>query len=200
MSEALTDFEYKGYDITIHQDCDAESPREWDNVGIMVCFHRRYDLGDKHSITRSDFETWGDLEDILYDHYKALVVLPLYLYDHSGISISTNRNYPFDDRWDSFQVGFIYTTEVQVRKVLGWKSIPKAKIKELEDMLYQEVKTYDSYLRGDVYGYIITKSKKCFKCGHTNEETVDSGWGIYEIDNAIKDAKTFIDDLETKPQ
>ena len=25
-----------------------DNPRNWDNIGTMVCFHSRYDLGDKH--------------------------------------------------------------------------------------------------------------------------------------------------------
>jgi hypothetical protein len=33
--------------VTIEQDQDARSPREHDNVGHMVCWHRRYDLGDE---------------------------------------------------------------------------------------------------------------------------------------------------------
>lgn len=38
--------DYKGYTIKIYHDEDAESPRDWDNLGEMVCFHRRYNLGD----------------------------------------------------------------------------------------------------------------------------------------------------------
>lgn len=35
------------YRIRIEQDLDAESPREWDNMGTMVCWHRNYNLGDE---------------------------------------------------------------------------------------------------------------------------------------------------------
>jgi len=35
--------------IKIEQDTSAESPREWDNQGTMVCFHDRYKLGDEHN-------------------------------------------------------------------------------------------------------------------------------------------------------
>lgn len=35
--------------IRIEEDTDAESPRNWDNLGTMACWHRRYNLGDKHS-------------------------------------------------------------------------------------------------------------------------------------------------------
>ena len=37
----------KKYELKIVQDTDPESPRTWDNLGTMVCFHKRYELGDK---------------------------------------------------------------------------------------------------------------------------------------------------------
>ena len=51
-----------------------------------------------------------------------------------------------------------------------------------------EVETYDQYLRGDVYGYTLTKKtihqEKCPHCGevireYEDEEEVDSCWGFY---------------------
>jgi len=36
-------------------DMNPESPREWDNVGTMVCSHRRYNLGDEHQLSSDDF-------------------------------------------------------------------------------------------------------------------------------------------------
>ena len=40
--------EYRGYTIRLVPDPDPENPREeWDNVGTMRCWHRRYNLGDR---------------------------------------------------------------------------------------------------------------------------------------------------------
>lgn len=47
--------------IRMEQDEDAESPREWDNIGKMICWHSRYNLGDKHSYS----EPRGFLEDLV---------------------------------------------------------------------------------------------------------------------------------------
>lgn len=33
--------------LKIYPDMDPESPREWDNLGTMACWHDRYDLGDE---------------------------------------------------------------------------------------------------------------------------------------------------------
>lgn len=43
--------EYRGFDINIYQDDMAESPREWDNIGRMLCKHRDYGLGDPIEVT-----------------------------------------------------------------------------------------------------------------------------------------------------
>lgn len=37
----------RSYD-QIYQDPDAESPREWCNLGTLICWHRRYRLDDNH--------------------------------------------------------------------------------------------------------------------------------------------------------
>ena len=44
------------------------------------------------------------------------VVLPLYLYDHSGITMSCDLTYPYNDRWDSGQVGWIYASHQRVSR------------------------------------------------------------------------------------
>ncbi len=70
----------------VMQDEDPENPRRaWDNFGTMVCFHRRYDLGDKHDIKHEDFSGWDEMEDYLRKEKGAVIVLPLFLYDHSGL-------------------------------------------------------------------------------------------------------------------
>ena len=44
------------YTLVVQHDGDAASPREDDNFGKMVCFHRRYNLGDKHDyLDKDDF-------------------------------------------------------------------------------------------------------------------------------------------------
>ena len=42
-----------GNTIKVFVDEDPQSPREWDNAGTMVCFHRRYNLGDINDLKSS---------------------------------------------------------------------------------------------------------------------------------------------------
>ena len=105
-----TSIPYKGCTIEIEQDPDPMNPRtEWDNLGNMICCHKRYVLGNKHSYKHSDYSSWDEFINAIEKNEGPIVWLPIYMYDHSGISISTNNNhYPFNDQWDAGKVGFIY--------------------------------------------------------------------------------------------
>lgn len=172
--------EYKNYTIKIEQDECDESPRDWENLGTMVCFHRRYDLGDKNDFsTPDDFDEW----------YKAnkqnvLILLPLFLYDHSGISMSTSCAYPYNDCWDAGQVGWIYVEKETVRKEWKVKRIsPRIKKLALNNLL-SEVKAYDQYLTGDVYFYSIENA---------DNDQLDSCGGFYGYDYCLEAAKEQVD-------
>lgn len=162
--------------VTIYIDHDVESPREsWDHLGKMICFHRRYNLGDKH-----DIKTVEELNELL--KRKDVIALPVYLYDHSGLSMSTDRSYPFNDRWDSMMVGYIYVTHDQIKKEYSKKRISRKLENKVLTILEQEVKTYDLYLRGEIYGFVLTKAVTCEHCGHIEHEHIDSCWGFYGYD------------------
>lgn len=159
-------------ELRIIRDYDSIDPRKDDNLGTMVCFHGRYNLGDKH-----DFNSPDDFMEYVNNNHKDIaVVLPLYLYDHSGITMSTT---PFSCSWDSGQVGWIYVTKETLRKELGYKKIPKRSIEWAENILKGEIETYDQYLTGDVYGFNLVEKTKCSSCQHIKEEIVDSCWGFF---------------------
>jgi len=146
------------YLISDNDPCD---PRNDDNIGVMVCFHKRYTLGDhdqkrngKYLVTETSdqFQGWQELEAYLRKENHAVVVLPLYLYDHSGISIRTYKH-GYHANWDCGQVGFIYITKEKMKK----EGMTK---KQIEKYLIGEVETYDQYLQGDVYCIVCEKYNK----------------------------------------
>lgn len=221
--------------LTISRDDYPENPRKWDNLGTMLCWHKRYQLGDSHTYSEpldfvieiimkyvlpKDFiifcksnnlrkHSWGNInieyyeqffsnsdnlekansENIdLIDIYNELIsiiyvskykkvhellysiqdiaILPLYLYDHSGITMNTTG---FSCRWDSGQVGFIYADEKTYKASIyeeeNWKE------KALEILRY-EIKTYDAYLTDEVY--------------YTNiEEIIENDDGTEEVGDLV---------------
>ena len=135
-----------GYKLEVFRDEFAESPREWDNLGKMVCWHRRYNLGDKHEY--KDPQEFYESEE----YKNAFVILPLYLYDHSGITMS---NTDFGDRWDSGQVGYIFVTKEKAQQEYHCE-LDESLEQKIKEHLIAETKTYDNYLQGDCFGFKIT--------------------------------------------
>lgn len=172
--------------LVIYYDEDPESPRDWGNLGTMVCWHRRYSLGDEQpNMTMKDWaRALVNIEDEdensaeWVEIHKQYIILPLYLYDHSGITIKTS---PFSCGWDSVQVGWIYCKK-------GAEGLTD---EEIRSYLISEVELYDQYLRGNVYGYACRTLIECGECGHVREEDGNSCWGFYGDDfnqNGLNDS------------
>lgn len=141
--------EYRGFTIEIRQDEYPMDPREWDNLGVMACWHRRYKLGDE----QPGGDPWEWMERI---EDEIAVILPLYLYDHSGLWMSTSDgSWPFNCRWDAGQAGWIYATKEAVRKNFMIKRISKKTLAVAIAVLRGEVETYNQYLSGEVFGYAV---------------------------------------------
>ena len=174
--------DYKGYTIKVEQDTLDFNPRtNFDPMGTMVCFHSRHNLGDEHDLKHSDFTNWDMVKGYLEKHNDIAVILPLYLYDHSGITMNTTG---FSCRWDSGQVGFIYITKKQVREEYG--RCTKKNLKKAEKYLIGEVKEYDDFITGNVWYYEIEK----------DGEHVDSCGGfIGDKEYCETEAKSIVDNL-----
>lgn len=172
--EPIEVINYKKHKISIFPDENPESPRFWDNICEFHCSHRRYSLGDKgfNYQAGSDCITAAQKAKIRGD-----VVLPLYLYDHSGITISLT---PFNDRWDSGQVGFVIIRRDNMLQEFGGKKFTKVLKAKALKIAESEVQTYDQYLRGEVYGYRI-------------DEHGDSCWGFYGTEDCLLEAKNTVD-------
>lgn len=170
---------HNGKTIELYYDEDAQNPRrDFDPLGHMVCFHKRYDLGDKQDkYSSQDFNSWEEMEAKITKQEKVAVILPIYMYDHSGLTINTTG---FSCPWDSGQIGFIYITREEVAKEYGIKRMTAKQVKRMGDLLRSIVAEYDSYLRGDVYGYQI-KDK--------DGNDLDSCWGYIGYEYAVEAAK-----------
>jgi hypothetical protein len=168
------------------------------HLGKMVCWHRGYILGDEqpredpHEYQlrlacelNPAFERWyerlDDRADLEKDDFEVKVrdrvqkildqhtiILPLYLYEHSGITIRTSA---FSCPWDSGQVGFIFTTLETIRKYYGIKRITKVYREMAVRELVAEVSEYDDCLTGNVFGYTIESPD--------GDDTVGGCWGFF---------------------
>jgi hypothetical protein len=175
-------FEHAGRTVVICTDPDPMNPRtEYDNLTRLFCWHRHYNLGDnKKNYGMSDGEplTAKELIRLLKSRgEKVMAILPLYLYDHSGISMSTGA---FGDRWDSGQVGWgvVLASDAEKMGCVGETKYDKA---FFEEAIKGDVETYDQYLTNSVYGFQIEGQ---------DGEVIDSCWGFFgELDYVRSEAK-----------
>lgn len=151
------------YQLTIDTDMYPSDPRcEEDNLGTMLSFADCY-YGDCNSSAeakeqaaalcrkygKSDEEidelTFYEEMNFIAEH-DDILVLPLYILDHSGLSMATYRQ----DAWDSSYAGFIYVEKdfflsaCPIKDTERWKEYAKK-------TLLKEVETYSAYLEGSVY-------------------------------------------------
>lgn len=186
---------YKGYTINIEHDDDPTSPREDDNLGTIVGRPGRDSLVNETSekIPWEEFASMKEVKDYIINKYDTAVILPVYMYSHSGVTINTTG---YSCMFDSWHTGFIFVSKEKVIKEYG--AINMESIDKAARLLESEIKTYDRYLQGDIYGFQITKPCVCEKCGHDEPENIDSCWGYYGEEECLKEAKSVVDGLVEK--
>lgn len=228
-------YEYKTFDsadgkhrvrVVYDPDPSVANPRQEDYAlaGVIYAEHRRYHLGDR-DYSGELFGVAAEIDDFVREvedytdnlvtailkhlkrQYGATVVLPLYLYDHSGISISAGENLlagggintrthnVFDPGgWDTSFVGFMFDTRDK-RDALG--------IEDVEGALRSELEEYDMYLRGEVFGLIEEEPVEVREIhtrldGTTSETTyttweeADSCWGYIGSEYVTSEAKQLV--------
>lgn len=156
MNHIIEQFLHRGLHVSIGLDDDASSPRtDNENTGRMVCSHRNYTLGDDartlgFTFDSRRFDGWADVERWLKDEQGAVVTLPLFLHDHGTLHLSVGGG----DSWDSGQVGVAYMTHEAIEK--NWSDLSSdERIKAALRCLEAEIREYDDYLSGKVYGYLV---------------------------------------------
>ena len=171
------------YILRLFYDECPTNPREDYNLTRMVCFHKRYDLGDSHDYKHDDYDSWDEMEKNITRMENPIVIKPLYLYDHGGITISTK---PFGDRWDSGQIGFVFIRKDDVKNEFSIKRCGQNMVERCDVLLEGEVDVYDKYLRGEVYGYDIVRVTQC-ELGHEHEEGLERCGDYLDEEQCIHD-------------
>ena len=186
---------YRGYKIRIEQDTDCDCPLN-DN-GATLCriahWHRRYLIGGDRG---ENIRNQGVAEWQSEHEGKGFIVLPLAMIDHSGVSYWIgSKPSPSDSAgWDSGQVGFVWCTWQEARKLLGGplKTLRERAIKAMTD----EIKLYDWWQQGMCAGWIV---------GNEDDDHIESCWGYLpdletgEFGYAISEAKEAIDYIMDTP-
>jgi len=217
VEDVIEEIKYKGYKIKIYYDFDPESPRLWNNAGKIVMKNfRNYAVGDE----QRDFQYDNSLVEYFAGEAAGALGLDVDTYygmedkDSELVEDWVNRNYlwhgldfrDYGGGQTSLSIcsdtedGFIYIPHSQaldewgdVSDKLAWKmGVMTDKLREKAlRYLEGEIETYDQYLRGDVYGFVIEDSEG---------EEVDSCWGYYGDynDYLLSECKGTIDSILTR--
>ena len=189
--------EVKKYQVAIEQSSDVEDLcGAWDMLGKILCFHPRHKFGHDEGFTKESFDVY--MKDNPEDFY-----FPLYTYDHSGVTISLT---PFNGRWDSMQIGYVWVKRDEAEKEFWtnftvtidgntvelmkatpeWNNHLPTKVLEC---IQNDVKSVDMWLTGDVWDFIVTDE---------NGDVVESGNDIYGRDYAEQEGKETLNRLEAE--
>ena len=168
--QALATYTKQNQKLEIFYDESPMSPRtDYDHLGTFITKqNNRYTIGEIQV---------EDIDEKLKE-YDIGLILPVFMLDHSVLLLSTRD---FNDKWDSGQCGFIFVTKEKLKEEYSVKRIGKKTLATAKSVLESEIKTYSSYINGEVYGYKITKEE--------NNETkdIDSCWGFYSDSDQIFD-------------
>lgn len=161
--------------IRIEQDQDAESPADWgSNLGEITYNGRgRHCLGTE-GVSNDRFE---EISRQVLD--GELIGIPVWAYVHSGSTIKAAWDNPFGCPWDSGRSGWAYCTKEKAIAEFGKKVMTRAVREKTIRCLIGGVETFNQYLSGDVYGWIV----------EVDGEQVESCWGCYGFKYAESEAR-----------
>ncbi len=180
MSAIVTSMPKGNFIGAVHYDEFAQSPREDENLGTMICRHRKYSYGDEdHGLDFSECTSWEEDEKVIRAEFgKDAIMLPIYMMDHSGVSLRTHK---FSCRFDSGRVGTIVVSRKQAREMLCVKRITKNVLENVIKNLEGELETYNQYINGECYRFEITSAEPD-EDGEIQEVTHDSCCGFYDLE------------------
>lgn len=210
---------------------EGSNPRDDDNVSCIYGQHRHYTIGDGEppadELRALDRGGVGLLYRWLRRYKGVVAFTKLGMYDHSGITVYSvgmggNGHHMFDDAgWDSGIVGYAYVSRENWTKccgdsdplapVDGERAIGMGKIPVIETAashaLEQDIDLYDSYVKGEVWGYVVTKpcadehhegddDDTIAACPHS--DILDSCWGFvgedkYAMEEGVSVAQWHVD-------
>ncbi len=164
---------HNGYTIKIIADSDAQPPDEDGDDGRFIVTTRNRYFEKLHN--GNDAQACMEDKELVKKYWT----FPLYMYAHSGVALSLGREYPFNDEWDSGQVGFVFMAKSEwkyrERDTKGcWGALRSAQ---------SYVEACNQYLSGDVWGYVIEDA---------DGSDVDSCWGFYGLDYCKQEALSCV--------
>lgn len=130
------DITYRKHNITIERCEHAESPVQWGNEDIFLVYgHRSFSIARKGFDPKEIYEHVSETKENMYDGY---VVVPIYAYIHSGVSLSVSKN---TCSWDTSMQGYV---------LISKEGFPE-EVNDYDYLAKSMVTEWNDYLSGEIY-------------------------------------------------
>lgn len=170
-----------------YDDCPF-SPREDDDGNVSAFYFETKSLKiNELGIDNSEANSWEDIEKLIKSKYGSDIALikPVWMYKHSGVSLSYSQTCKFD----SGKIGFSVLLKSKIRKLHNIKKVTQKYIKQEEKMMDSELSLYSKWLDGDVYRVEILDQ---------NEEEIENCGSFYGLDDAIEFSNEILEQEDPK--
>lgn len=131
-------------------------------------------------------ESFGDVCEYVKANWNVVgPILPVSMYEHSGVSYSIGFA---GNAWDTGDAGIIFATRELLDETQGKGETPSND--DLAEWLKGEVEEYSRWANGEVYGYVIKD---------VNGDDVESCWGFIGDEYVTEAAKEAVPDAVEMP-
>lgn len=193
--DTIDSFTHKGHTVEIaYDEFRDENPFDECNLGTFVAFHKRYKLGTTQDAYKNEnYNSWSELEKDIIKNENPVVILPVFMYDHSGLSFKIGSFQGMlpqgHAEFDSGQVGYIFVSREKAVKEYGCKRFSKKQVEIITNVLKGELEEYTAWVNGQIYGYHIEDDAG---------ECIDSCGGYTDMNTLREDAISVIDNRIAK--
>lgn len=176
-----------GYVEVCMEECAYENPiRDWDHIADVMLIHRYRGLATLDDDPR-DYSIREISERYALDGGLAL---PIFAYDHSGVSFSTSNDYPYNDPWDAGIAGIAYVSPEKARAEWGENLTPQELREKCRDSIKSLVSLMNAVAAGECY-HVTWYDTEC--------NAVDSCGGFWKTDDYTYE-EMFRDMAEYAPE
>lgn len=171
MNEVLRQVEDEKYRLQIFYEHEPVNPRsDGESFYTIACKQGRYSFGDLDIDQDENVGAWGTARDGEFRQGNYFV-LPVYAYVHGGVALSA---VPFaGSNFDSGQIGWMYGEVSDLESALACSGGELSR--QVKQQMLEELEAYNSYLRGEVYGFSVESVNKCEHCGAVKYEALYGG-------------------------
>lgn len=160
--------------ITPDEGAERDSPREWSNLGYFITVDRNYHSPDRHPMFEGIVKRTGDVAQSQSEHIDLIkaeieetgetvvAIYPIVKYEHGNVCYELGTKHDFDYSNN----GFYIITDKTAKE----SGLDEAMYK---DVIRGELKTFTSYVNGEVYAYSLYNDKG---------EYIDGCGGFYSLE------------------